>query len=72
MGNEDAIVVTGSVIDVLPNSMMRVKLDNGHIVLAYIRGKMKRHYIRILKGDKVDVELSPYDLDRGRVIFRHK
>ncbi|RLF26035.1 MAG: translation initiation factor IF-1, partial [Thermoplasmata archaeon] len=55
-----------------PNTMLRVEMDNGHKVLAYISGKMRRYFIRILKGDKVDIELSPYDLTRGRVVYRHK
>ncbi len=72
MAKDDAITVTGVVTDVLPNAMLRVELENGHLVLGYIGGKMRKHYIRILRGDKVDVELSPYDLERGRVVYRHK
>jgi len=72
MAKEEGIKVTGTVTDVLPNAMFRVTLENDHVVLAHICGKMRRHYIRMLKGDKVDVELSPYDLNRGRVVYRHK
>ena len=69
---EDAIEVEGSVVEPLPNAMFRVELDNGHKVLAHISGKMRMHYIRILPGDRVRVELSPYDLTRGRVVYRYK
>lgn len=69
---EEAIEVEGKVIEPLPNAMFRVELDNGHKVLAHISGKMRMHYIRILPGDKVIVELSPYDLTRGRIIYRFK
>ncbi|MFM7842498.1 MAG: translation initiation factor IF-1, partial [Nitrospira sp.] len=62
----------GSVTETLPNAMFRVKLDNGHIILAHISGKMRMHFIRILPGDKVTVELSPYDLTRGRITYRFK
>jgi translation initiation factor IF-1 len=72
MAKEDAIQVEGKVIETLPNAMFRVELDNGHKVLAHISGKMRMHYIRILPGDRVTVELSPYDLTRGRVVFRAK
>jgi len=72
MPKEDAIEVEGTVIEPLPNAMFRVQLDNGHIVLAHISGKMRMHFIKILPGDKVTVELSPYDLNRGRIIFRAK
>ena len=72
MPKEDAIQVEGKVLETLPNAMFRVELDNGHKVLAHISGKMRMHYIRILPGDRVTVELSPYDLTRGRVIFRAK
>ena len=68
----DAIEVTGTVVEPLPNAMFRVELENGHIVLAHISGKMRKHFIRILRGDKVTVELSPYDLSRGRVVYRFK
>ena len=66
------ILVEGTVIEPLPNAMFRVELENGHKVLAHISGKMRMHYIRILPGDKVTVELTPYDLTRGRIIFRAK
>ncbi|MBA2272771.1 MAG: translation initiation factor IF-1 [Actinobacteria bacterium] len=69
---EEGIQVEGAVIEPLPNAMFRVELDNGHRVLAHISGKMRMHYIRILPGDRVLVELSPYDLSRGRVVFRYK
>jgi len=72
MGKTDIIKIDGSVVETLPNASFRVKLDNGHMVLAHISGKMRMHYIRILPGDKVTVELSPYDLTRGRITFRHK
>ncbi|MEJ2201387.1 MAG: translation initiation factor IF-1 [Desulfuromonadales bacterium] len=72
MSKEEAIEVEGSVIEPLPNAMFRVKLDNGHIVLAHISGKMRKFYIRILPGDRVTVELSPYDLTRGRITYREK
>ena len=66
------ILVEGTVVEPLPNAMFRVELENGHKVLAHISGKMRMHYIRILPGDKVTVELSPYDLSRGRITYRHK
>ncbi|MCB0995095.1 MAG: translation initiation factor IF-1 [Acidimicrobiales bacterium] len=69
---EDAIVLEGTVMEPLPNAMFRVELDNGHTVLAHISGKMRMHYIRILPGDKVQVELTPYDLQRGRITYRYK
>ena len=72
MAKEEPIEVEGEVIEALPNAMFRVKLDNGHVVLAHISGKMRMHYIRILPGDKVTVELSPYDLSRGRITYRAK
>ena len=72
MPKEDAIEVEGVVIEPLPNAMFRVQLENNHKVLAHISGKMRMHYIRILPGDKVKVELSPYDLTRGRITFRVK
>ena len=70
MPKEDAIQVEGKVLETLPNAMFRVELENGHKVLAHISGKMRMHFIKILPGDKVMVELSPYDLSRGRIIFR--
>jgi translation initiation factor IF-1 len=67
---EEAIEVEATVEETLPNAMFRVKLDNGHVVLAHISGKMRKHFIRILPGDKVLVELSPYDVSRGRIVYR--
>lgn len=72
MPKDDAIEVEGTVTEPLPNAMFRVKLENGHQVLAHISGKMRMHFIRILPGDKVKVELSPYDLSRGRITYRAK
>lgn len=72
MAKEDHIEMEGTVMDTLPNTMFRVKLDNGHLVLAHISGKMRKNYIRILTGDAVTVELTPYDLTKGRITFRHK
>lgn len=72
MPKDDQIEVEGTVIEPLPNAMFRVELDNGHRVLAHISGKMRMHFIRILPGDKVKVELSPYDLTRGRITYRAK
>ena len=72
MSKEEAIKVEGSVIEPLPNAMFKVELDNGHVVLAHISGKMRKYYIRILPGDRVTVELSPYDLSRGRITYRAK
>jgi translation initiation factor IF-1 len=70
--NNDMIVMEGVVNESLPNASFRVELDNGHLVLAHISGKMRRHRIRVLPGDRVQVELSPYDLTRGRLTFRYK
>lgn len=70
MSKGDAIQVEGKVLETLPNAMFRVELENGHKVLAHISGKMRMHYIRILPGDTVTVELSPYDLTKGRVVYR--
>lgn len=72
MAKKEVIEVEGTVIEPLPNAMFRVELANGHKVLAHISGKMRMHYIRILRGDKVLVELSPYDLTRGRITYRFK
>jgi translation initiation factor IF-1 len=72
MGKEDVIEVQGAVTETLPNAMFRVQLENGHKILAHISGKMRMHFIRILPGDKVTVELSPYDLTRGRITYRFK
>jgi len=69
---EKAIEVEGKVVEPLPNAMFRVELDNGHKILAHISGKMRMHYIRILPGDRVAVEMSPYDLSRGRIVYRFK
>ena len=70
MAKEDHIEMEGTVIETLPNTMFRVELDNGHVVTAHISGKMRKHYIRILRGDKVTVELTPYDLTKGRITYR--
>lgn len=72
LAKQDVIEVEGTVIEPLPNAMFRVELDNGHVVLAHISGKMRMHFIRIIPGDKVTVELSPYDLSRGRIVYRKK
>ncbi len=70
MSKEEGIQVEGTVIEPLPNAMFRVQLENGHKVLAHISGKMRMHFIKILPGDKVTIELSPYDLSRGRIVYR--
>jgi translation initiation factor IF-1 len=72
MPKEEAIQVEGTVVETLPNAMFRVELENGHRVLAHVSGKMRMYFIKILPGDKVTVELSPYDLTRGRIIYRAK
>ena len=72
MALKDVIEVEGKVVELLPNTMFRVELPNGHRILAHISGKMRLHFIRILPGDKVMVEMSPYDLTKGRITFRHK
>ena len=72
MAKEEAIEVEGIVKEALPNTMFRVELQNGHIIMAHLYGKMRKHYIRIVPGDSVKVALSPYDLDRGRIIFRQR
>ena len=72
MAKEECVQVEGKVIEPLPNAMFKVELDSGHIVLAHVSGKMRMHFIRILQGDRVTVELSPYDLSRGRIIYRYK
>ena len=72
LAKEDAIELEGTVLEALPNAMFRVELENGHKILAHISGKMRMHYIKILPGDKVQVELSVYDLDRGRITYRYK
>ena len=71
MAEEDLIEMSGQVLEVLPDARYRVKLDNGHELVAYTNGKMRKHHIRILAGDKVSLELSPYDLTKGRITFRH-
>ena len=72
MAKEDHIEMEGTVIDTLPNAMFRVELENGHTITAHISGKMRKNYIRILTGDKVTVEMTPYDLTKGRITFRNK
>lgn len=72
MGKKDVIVMDGIITETLPNAMFRVKLDNGHEILAHVSGKMRMHFIRILVGDKVQVEISPYDLTKGRIVYRYK
>jgi len=72
MAKDDVIVVDGKVVEVLPNATFRVELDNGHIVLCHISGKMRMHYIKILLGDRVTVEITPYSLDKGRITHRFK
>lgn len=71
MAKEDKIQLEGEVIDALPNAMFRVKLENDHEIIAHISGKMRKHYIRILPGDRVTVDISPYDLSKGRITYRH-
>jgi translation initiation factor IF-1 len=70
MSKEEHLELTGTVIENLPNTMFRVQLENGHIVIAHISGRMRKNYIRILTGDKVRVQLTPYDLSKGRIVFR--
>jgi translation initiation factor IF-1 len=70
MPKEETLTVEGVVVDSLPNTTFRVKLENGHVIIAHISGKMRKNYIRILTGDKVEVELSPYDLTKGRITYR--
>ncbi|BAP14209.1 translation initiation factor IF-1 [Alcanivorax sp. HI0083] len=72
MAKEEQIELEGVIVDTLPNTMFRVKLDNGHVITAHISGKMRKFYIRILTGDRVKVEMSPYDLTKGRITFRMK
>ncbi len=69
---QEKLVLDGKIIEALPNTSFRVELENGHTILAYLSGKMRKFYIRVLLGDKVRVELSPYDLERGRIIYRYK
>lgn len=72
MAKEDGIEMQGTVVETLPNTTFRVRLDNGHVVMAHISGKMRKHYIRILTGDQVTVQLTPYDLSKGRITFRNR
>lgn len=72
MAKEETIQVEGKVLETLPNTLFKVELENGHRVLAHVSGKMRKHFIRILPGDRVTLELSPYDLSRGRIIYRYK
>jgi translation initiation factor IF-1 len=72
MAKEEAIQMEGTVVETLPNTMFRVELENGHLVTAHISGRMRKHYIRIMTGDKVTVELTPYDLEKGRIVYRAK
>ncbi|EHQ51671.1 MULTISPECIES: translation initiation factor IF-1 [Ectothiorhodospira] len=72
MPKEDHIEMEGTVLDNLPNTMFRVELDNGHVVTAHISGRMRKHYIRILRGDRVTVQMTPYDLTKGRIVYRNK
>ena len=72
MAKESAIEVDGEITETLPNAMFRVKLENGHEVLAHVSGKMRKYFIKILPGDTVTLEMSPYDLTRGRIVYRHK
>lgn len=72
MAKEDVIEIEGKVVETLPNAMFKVELENGHEILAHVSGKIRMHYIRILPGDRVTVELSPYDLTRGRITYRFK
>ena len=72
MAKEDHIEMEGTVTETLPNTMFRIELDNGHVITAHISGKMRKHYIRILTGDRVTVEMTPYDLSKGRITFRNR
>ncbi len=72
MGKEEVIEISGVIVDTLPSAQFKVELENGHEIIAHVSGKIRMHYIRILPGDRVTVELSPYDLSRGRIIYRHK
>ena len=72
MAKEETIQMQGEIVETLPNATFRVRLENGHIILGHIAGKMRMHYIRILPGDKVTVDMTPYDLTRGRIVFRAK
>jgi len=72
MANKEKLVVEGTIVEALPNATFRVELDNGHILLAHLSGKMRKYYIRVLLGDRVRVELTPYDMERGRIVYRYK
>jgi translation initiation factor IF-1 len=72
MASEETITLDGKIVDTLPNAMFRVESENGHTVLAYLSGKMRKYYIRVLLGDRVKVEMSPYDLTKGRITYRHR
>jgi translation initiation factor IF-1 len=72
MAKEEQLIMDGTVTEVLPNTMFRVKLDNEHVVIAHISGRMRKNYIRIINGDRVKVELTPYDLSKGRIVFRER
>ena len=72
MAKEDVIEMEGTITETLPNTMFRVELENGHVIVAHISGKMRKHYIRILTGDKVTVEMTPYDLSKGRITYRER
>ena len=72
MAKEDSIEMQGTILETLPNTIFRVELENGHVVIAHISGKMRKNYIRILTGDKVTVEMTPYDLSKGRIVFRSR
>jgi translation initiation factor IF-1 len=72
MAKEDVIELEGTILEALPNAMFKVELENGHVILAHISGKMRMNYIKILPGDKVTVQISPYDLSRGRIVYRKK
>ena len=72
MAKEETIQMQGEIVETLPNATFRVKLENGHVVLAHISGKMRMHFIRILRGDRVTVEMTPYDLSKGRIVYREK
>ncbi len=72
MAKEEALQMDGTVLETLPNTMFRVELENGHIVTAHISGRMRKHYIRIMTGDKVTIEMTPYDLEKGRIVYREK
>ena len=71
MSRKDAIKVEGTILETLPNAMFRVELENGHVIIAHVSGKMRMHFIRILAGDKVTIEMSPYDLSKGRIVMRN-